>query len=101
MHEHPSNIGFRCEKHALSPNPIYKDIPLRDFIDKYCKLAFSIDKEKNEYMWVEVDGLAVIEGEELSGLLRNDPIYIPHLQCGDRIEFSRNEILELLDLRNK
>lgn len=95
--EDPRNIRLRCSQHKLNPNPVYADMPFDQFIGNYCKLAFpQPDGKHNEYMWVIVTGMAETEGEELRGQLDNDPVKATQFKSGDLIEFSRNEVIELL-----
>ncbi len=99
MNEPLENIGFRCERHRQLPNPVYNGMSLDWFRGRFCKLAFpgATDPERKEYMWVKVTGLAETEGEELRGTLDNDPILATDFRCGDVIEFSRNEVLEVIE----
>ena len=94
--ESPNNWGFVCPKHRPKHDPIWDGMPLADFMDRFCKLAFPCPNGDKEYMWVKVTGLAETEGEELGGTLNNDPIKATDFQNGDRIEFSRSEILGLM-----
>jgi uncharacterized protein YegJ (DUF2314 family) len=97
MKESIHNMRLICEHHRPSPNPIYNDVPLEQFQGRYCKLAFpQEDGEHFEYMWVEVVGFAESEDEELRGKLDNDPVQALQFKIGDLVEFSRNEIIEVL-----
>ncbi len=92
-----SNIGWRCPHQQLKANPIFKRKPLKFFFNKYCKLAFPTLDKRIEYMWVLTKGLAEDKREELHGILNNDPVLPTNIQCGDHIEFSRHEIIEVLE----
>lgn len=97
--EDPRNIGRVCGKCAqehLQPNPMFLKVPLYGFIGNYCKLAFPCPDGRKEYMWVEVTGEATTPGEELRGVLSNDPVQAVEFRCGDVIEFSRREIIALV-----
>lgn len=96
MSEPSSNIGLVCQDCAtrrLSPNPMFFDLALTSLIGKYCKLAFPHHDGRNEYMWVQVTDLG--QQDELVGNLNNDPVIVD-LECGDIIEFNRNEIIDII-----
>ncbi len=93
--EHPANIGFRCKKHQKKPDPQYAKKPIKWFLGKHCQLSFPCPGKRKELMWVLVTGPSQAKGEELRGTLNNDPVYA-EIRCGDEVEFSRKEILEVL-----
>jgi hypothetical protein len=99
-HEPLSNIGMVCSAHLKKPDPQFLKKPKKWFVGKYCKLAFPIvrspAKERQELMWVRVICLAKQKVEELRGILDNDPV-LADFACGDIIEFSRSEIIEVED----
>jgi uncharacterized protein YegJ (DUF2314 family) len=74
---------------------MYLKVPLYGFIGNFCKLAFPAPDDGHEYMWVEVIGKAETPGEELRGQLNNDPVVATEFKCGDIIEFSRSEIIDV------
>lgn len=90
------NVGTRCQHQKLRPDPIFLEYEPGWFIGKFCKLAFPCGHNDEEYMWVQVQCLATNEGEEIRGVLSNDPLHA-EFECGTLIEFSRNEILEVCD----
>lgn len=94
--ENPDNIRLLCPHHGLKPNPVYASFPLASLQGRYCKLAFPCPDGNNEYMWVLVFDTAETEGEELRGTLDNDSVKATDFHCGDTIEFSRSEIIEVL-----
>lgn len=90
------NIRPVCGE-CMKPNPQYLEKPPEWFLGKFCKVAFPCTDGRNEYMWIEVDGLYDGEGdEEITGVLNNDPLYA-EFTCGDRVAVGRNEIIEVLD----
>lgn len=91
-----SNVGFLCGQHARKPDPKFLDFPMDWFIGKFCQLGVPMPNGKNENMWFKVLGLAEAPGEELRGELNNDPLFVD-MKCGDLVEFSRKEILQVMD----
>lgn len=87
------NIDFQARRRR--PDPEYLEKPLDWFIGINCKLAFLAPDGRQEYMWVLCQGLALTKGEELRGQLDNDPQIAVEFECGDLIEFSRKEIIEV------
>lgn len=94
--ENPANIKPVCKRHLKKPDPRFLKIPKKWFIGKFCKLAFPAPNGRKELMWVNVIKLAKFKFEELCGVLNNDPV-LSDFSCGDIIEFSRREIIEVLD----
>lgn len=104
-----NNVGFVCRKHARKPDPYFKTLPPDWFVGKHCQLAFPFKaatdaagmQSGREYMWVEVLSLGETPGHELRGALRNDPIYAEDWKGGDWLEFNRDEILQVLPVKNR
>lgn len=95
--EDPNNIRLLCPHHSLKPNPAYADLPLVTLQGLYCKLTFPCPDGNKEYMWVLVFDMAETKGEELRAILDNDPVKATEFHCGDVIEFSRTEIIEIIE----
>ncbi len=94
--ENPANMG-PCNN-TKKPNPKFLDKPLDWFVNKHCQLAFTCEAgEHTEYMWVKVSKLAETDGEELQGILDNDPVVAVQFSCGDLFEFSRKEIINVYE----
>lgn len=91
-----SNVGFVCDKHARKPDPKFLELPLEWFLGKFCQLGVPMPNGRNENMWFKVLGLAEHPSEELRGELNNDPLFVD-MTCGDLVEFSRKEILQVME----
>jgi len=57
------------------------------------KVPFPVPSGGNEYMWVEVSSW---NGDEIDGLLRNEPVNIPTLHGGQRIKVSEAKVFDFL-----
>ena len=97
MGKHPEegNIGGVCEKHAPKPNPKFAQIPVEQFLGKFCKLAV-VESHATEFMWFNVISLAEHEGQELKGQCYNYPVKVS-MRWGDLVEFNRSEIIDITD----
>ena len=93
--EPPENIGL--VQGTREPDPKYLDQPLDSFIGNHVKLSFDTLDDRKEIMWVRVTSMAENEGEELRGILDNDPVLPMDVACGDIIEFSRSEVIDFLE----
>ena len=74
---------------ALRPEGEYDDRPLEWFVGRAVKMAFGSAGGSAEHMWVAVTG---VEGDRLVGELDNDPVGVPQLKCGDRVELGRGQV---------
>lgn len=86
-----SNIGMVCDAHAPKPRPeLVKKA--ESLVGKFVKKGFATGLPKGEpqveHMWVDVQR---VEGEELVGLLNNDPLVVP-LRCGDTVRVKLSEV---------
>jgi len=90
MKEPLSNIGMTCKKHASKPMD-YKG-PLEDLIGKFVKRSFRTETELIEHMWVKV---VSVDGDTITGILENDPLFVKGLVCGDEITVERGQIEEV------
>ena len=61
---------------------------------RFIKMAFQSEKSRVEHMWVRVTN---VDGDYLIGELDNDPLFVTHVKCGDRVVLSRVQI-EAVDL---
>jgi hypothetical protein len=95
MREPISNIRPVCPSHAPCAGK-YTDYNPYFFIGKIIKKAFkaedNIHNIRMEHMWVTIK--AVI-GNDLEGILNNDPIFVPNLKCGDTVKVSLCQIEEV------
>ena len=69
------------------------------FLGRYVKLAFptGLENPSHERMWVHVAGLYKGDtGEQLEGIVDNDPRFTTDWQCGSTIAFNVSEIIEVL-----
>lgn len=57
------------------------------------KLPFSGESNDTEYMWVEVTEW---KGEEITGILQNDPYYVKDLHAGDRVTGKEADVFDYL-----
>lgn len=96
-----SNIRSVCKEHSPKPNPEYFEKPMTWFVGKYCKLAFPTKLPEGqpqfEHMWVQVTEYC---GDELVGLLNNDPICVKDYKFGDLLAFKRTEISQVIGEAN-
>lgn len=96
-----NNIGIVCSKHSV-PNPtLVEGLTAKDLIGWFVKLAFPLPQKppdhkgmwpQTELMWVMVTGG---EGNNCIGELNNEPLFAD-IKCGDRVEFSLGEVVQLL-----
>ena len=95
--ENPANIRNVCPTHAPKPNPKFASMPTNYFIGKYCKLGFPVPEgcgPTHEHMWIKVTGPG--KEKELRGNLDNTPFYLDDICLGEKVEFDRNEIEDVL-----
>ena len=80
---HPKTfwIPSEAEKEALAPGAVVK-------------LLFGMRDGWGERMWVDV---TAVKGKKITGTLRNHPIAIPHLHDGDKINFTAEHIIDILN----
>ena len=95
MNETIESMAWVCAECAPKPDPRYRKMPVQEFVGKSCKLAFPWDNTE-EHMWVDCVELSEHEGPELQGVLASHPVLVDGLQRGDRVEFSRYEIEDVL-----
>lgn len=57
------------------------------------KAPFKTPAGRQEWMWIEV---VRWEGQEISGILMNDPYYIPGLKSGARVETHENAVFDYI-----
>ncbi len=57
------------------------------------KAPFTTDDGGNEWMWVEVISW---KGEEIEGILENDPYHVSGLKAGARVTFSQSVVFDFL-----
>ena len=91
--ESPTNIRLVHED-AIVPDSLYTKKPLHWFVGRNVKTSFQSADSRAEHMWVNVRG---VEGDYLVGTLDNDPVWVNHLQHGDRVALRRTQI-EAVDL---
>ena len=102
-----TNMGLVCsdctdKRKALIQQTI-ADLKPKAFIGSFVKLAFPAiiaGKSNFEFMWVKVTGLAEHVQADLRGELNNDPAFADCV-CGDRFEFSLNEIVDIEGLSHE
>lgn len=95
--EPTSNIG-RIHKECANDRWLICQIeinnkPLEEFVNKFVKIAFKSNSGAVEHMWVEVFHTT---SDLLIGVLDNDPRECTHLECGDLIPLTKDEIEEIL-----
>lgn len=97
--EDPENIIMMCEDCAKNMYPNKGSFD--PIVGDYVKMKF-YGKKGNEYMWVNVTHIDVINADttdddyKFEGVLNNDPILVKGMKCGDKIRFRKEDILELL-----
>lgn len=94
--EDPRNIHLVCSDCAeqrLRPNPIFITIPVKQFLGRFCKLAFPCPDGCKEYMWVKV--VQITELNELVGELDNDPAEAD-VKRGQYFSFTRDEVIQVM-----
>lgn len=96
MIEPAFNIGIVSEG-VRAPDPRFVEQSLDFFAGKHVKLSFPTKCGKCEYMWVLVTSIAENNDEELRGILDNIPRCEMDITCGDIVEFSRSEVIEVLE----
>lgn len=91
--EDPKNVRFVCGEcsEKMYPDKGTFDIDVGCFV----KLKFTDDKLRNEYMWVEVIK-ADKENNKYEGVLDNDPVLVDCIECGDDVEFQKEEVLGMM-----
>jgi len=94
--EDPSNIGFRCPKQRpdLAVFQETQKVVSWQILQTVVPMPKN-PRKVNETMWIVITSFAESKQEELRGTLQNDPVF-DICNCGDKVEFSRNEILEVL-----
>ena len=96
-HEPRSNWGRVHPALAPKPDPALAELPAAHFLGRYVKLAFPClqHQDRKEHMWVHV--YALLQDGTLLGRLDNDPVHNVGAQCGDTVQFTRDEIEALQD----
>ena len=61
-------------------------------VGKFAKIAFA-DGKATEHMWVRITGETK---KGMVGVLDNDPVLVQNVARGDRVEFKRADIEELM-----
>ena len=95
--ETSANWGLVHPECAPTPDPRYRHVPPAWFLDRYVKLGFPCLQTPTvfEHMWVHVS--AVLADGTLLGRLDNDPVHNVGAQCGDTVQFTRDEIEAVQD----
>jgi len=57
------------------------------------KAPFKTDTGGNEWMWVEV---ITWEKKAITGLLKNEPYYVPELRAGSIVEINQNDVFDYI-----
>lgn len=96
MSEPIENVQIVCKgctdkKKAKTQERIH-NTPLENFIGQFVKLGFPFGDDQAEHMWVKVLDLAETEGQDLMGVLNNDPVYATDWANGVGVEFTKDEI---------
>jgi len=92
--ENPNNIVKLCadcsdkRKHDFQDKLKKGDIEI--CIGDYCKICF----EHKEHMWVRVE--KKLKGDKYSGKLDNVPVFVKSVKLGDKVDFSRKDIEDLM-----
>lgn len=91
-----SNLRGFCEAHAPKPNPKLAKLKPEEFIGKWVKKAFSVNKgnprlPQVEHIWVKITGTGP---DGLVGTLANRPLFIKK-NFGDEVTVQVTEIEDL------
>lgn len=57
------------------------------------KAPFKTTEGTNEWMWVEVTAW---KGTKVTGLLKNEPVYVPDLKGGSIVEINQNDVFDYI-----
>jgi hypothetical protein len=79
--EHPESFEIPDEESRLAVEP-----------GDRVRLVFDMKRGPGEKMWVDV---LSVGKKKLVGTLRNDPVFIPRLEFGDRIKFRHWHIVDI------
>lgn len=89
-----NNNARLVHEEAIKPDSLYTKKPLDWFLGRFVKIAFQSADSIAEHMWVKV---TEVQDSNLVGSLDNDPVFVTHIGCGDRVVLSRVQI-EAVDL---
>lgn len=90
--EDPKNIRLVCSDCSEKMYP--KKGTFEIDVGNWVKLKFTDDMDRNEYMWVMVTK-ADKENNTYEGELDNDPVLVDCIECGDEVEFQKEEVLDI------
>ncbi len=87
--ENEANIVLTCKECSdeMYPNKGKFDVKVGEF----AKIRFEAENSlTSESMWIKV---TKVNGDELEGVLDNDPIFIKSVKCGDIVTFKKEDVL--------
>jgi hypothetical protein len=96
---HQLTFRLICSDCAPKPSPMFLALDPKWFVGRYVKLGFPIpgnEDLRKEHMWVRVNETTDKEGQELVGVLDNDPTATPDWKIGDVVAFRREEIEDVI-----
>lgn len=74
---------------SIKPDSIYSKRTMHWYLGRCVKIAFQSAESPVEHMWVKI---TEIDGNDLVGVLDNDPAYVYHVRFGDRVTLNRTQI---------